>query len=984
MAKVSSQRSIWAFCGIWLCSIVRLVASNCDFARPRDILASNALVACHKNLEFTYSASANCPRRVNNIEYVWHPQPSSDENGQINTYVGESDELRTVPLSTVLRTEDQHEFITVESKFLVTDIKFTKPYTRTFAITQRRLIFICGPKYLELNDELQRYLHRLDNFGPNQVLPWNVGSPMIQEISKIGGGLGVFYLVRGRMDRPYQGCGSRPSPLFDAENEVSIDPDTGTVSCVADPMSLSPIGFVCEGLIEPADCMMSLINKSDEVATVTTPHLYNDFEKNGKWVVARYFNGLALPPIDGECRCVDSETGRVKAKIEIRSKTEYVCDISKEIFSKPFSHVSGPWCSVVLHPGSTLTIRLPTEQINTAPTVRASEDDVNTNFDMEVDEDASAVALSPLPSVYDYETEFLPSELYTLRHLASVFGFVIHDESMHHEAIAGDALEFDVSQMERGEVKIRYHLDKPMALRHASNAFYYHWTLISKDKNVRDKVRGTIALHMAFTHEYNIIGCDRRPQSVFNPKISQKHCSVKSMGNGIGDVYECAAPIKEDFKQTAGIYCRSDEELLPPTCQSLGYDLRKNRIVSIPASLRHATPYPIRGFQLFDYFYRSNNPVSYACSCVDQRGYEKSRLIVTSHQHENVTSIIYGDYANPTLLPRILLPWDEVELSSEGRTPPAPLVLKHVSQESFELDLGKTLSITCGIAAAWFSHGNTTYDAPHVRIDEDLAATWLPKHPEEFYYSVNETNDVIELVKATYGSSIVTTPGGFQVGYHSDENGTEPSKLVLRSTMGAILISKNATYKQFVPMTFVCSKRPEPSDLSVITDNASTSDAPEQPIANALESATGATWNIVEVKVEMTDPYMQGCGVTYSSTELFKPETPKLYDADGQEIGCQIDINTAHKAAFYCPAPYVMDPPNCFTQVYVGAERKNLKDISESLMAYRSSHFVILRFERLRIRSKETLRQTPPLECRCVTAKGVVLSTIQIENYYAE
>ncbi|GBE59436.1 Extracellular matrix-binding ebh, putative [Babesia ovata] len=59
-------------------------------------------------------------------------------------------------------------------------------------------------------------------------------------------------------------------------------------------------------------------------------------------------------------------------------------------------------------------------------------------------------------------------------------------------------------------------------------------------------------------------------------------------------------------------------------------------------------------------------------------------------------------------------------------------------------------------------------------------------------------------------------------------------------------------------------------------------------------------------------------------------------------------------------------------------------DLSKSLVASRSSHFVILRFDRSRVVLGETLRQTPPLECRCVTAKGIVLSTIQIENYYSK
>ncbi|CDR71491.1 hypothetical protein, conserved [Babesia bigemina] len=134
----------------------------------------------------------------------------------------------------------------------------------------------------------------------------------------------------------------------------------------------------------------------------------------------------------------------------------------------------------------------------------------------------------------------------------------------------------------------------------------------------------------------------------------------------------------------------------------------------------------------------------------------------------------------------------------------------------------------------------------------------------------------------------------------------------------------------------------------------------------------------------MTDPYMQGCGVTYESDKLFKPETPKLYDSIGQDVGCRIDLQAAKEAAFYCPAPYVLDPPDCFNQVLVKGETKNVTDVSKSLGASHTNHFVTLKFNSELVGPRETLRQTTPLECRCVTVKGIVLSTIQIENYYSK
>ncbi|CDR93846.1 hypothetical protein BBBOND_0101750 [Babesia bigemina] len=94
---------------------------------------------------------------------------------------------------------------------------------------------------------------------------------------------------------------------------------------------------------------------------------------------------------------------------------------------------------------------------------------------------------------------------------------------------------------------------------------------------------------------------------------------------------------------------------------------------------------------------------------------------------------------------------------------------------------------------------------------------------------------------------------------------------------------------------------------------------------------------------------MQGCGVTYELDELFKPETP-----------------------------------NCFYQVSVNGEVKDLGELSESMFTTRSNHFIILKFDSDNIGPGEELRQTPPLECRCTTVKRIVLSTIQIENYYSK
>ncbi|GBE60989.1 hypothetical protein, conserved [Babesia ovata] len=231
---------------------------------------------------------------------------------------------------------------------------------------------------------------------------------------------------------------------------------------------------------------------------------------------------------------------------------------------------------------------------------------------------------------------------------------------------------------------------------------------------------------------------------------------------------------------------------------------------------------------------------------------------------------------------------------------------------------------------------------------------------------------------------MAATQGGLDVVYQAESRNCRYSELTIKTRRSAILISKDPRHTYYIPMTFICGKTPEPSDL-LVSVNAATSNANAIFNLKTIGYSTRYTWDVVEVNVETTDPYMQGCGVTYASDELFKPETPQLYDDNGDpQFGCKIDLRTAREAAFYCPEPYVLDPPNCFSQVYVDGSVKNISELSQSLSASHSNHFVILRLYSSLVGVGETLRQTPPLECRCVTVKGIVLSTIHIENYYGK
>ncbi|GBE59576.1 hypothetical protein, conserved [Babesia ovata] len=925
----------------------------CDFGDPHGLLISNAVARCYMDIDKFESVILICPRRINDTDYVLHPQPTSYESAHLSAYVSDEGTFRSVAFSDVIRTEYTGNIVRLESKESQTELHLYFPIQEPFVITERRLIFLCVPQKLVLSDTLQHHVDRINNSTRfMEKFPWTPATPLTKEISETGKGIGILFLYRGHMHLPLQGCGSRPSPLF-AADDVTVDPDTGTRSCAADPMSKSPIGFLCEGRIEPEDCMRFVLDKNGSVVATPEPHSYRNFDNHLPWVVIRYFDELALPPIDGECRCVDPETSQVKARIEIRSKTEYICDITSKIFRNKVRPIRGPWCSVVLHPGSTLTIKVPIQNV----------------YPQSSDGVSPTVPFSQLLSIYEYETELLPKNLTKLRQLKSIHDIDLYDEVLYHKTIAGDALELDVSQMYRGEIKLKYHLDKPLALRKGTNSFFYHWTLISRNENVPDKIRATINVSFAFNHEYTKVGCDRGKRRAFNQYLSNNYCTTKRMGNGVGDTYECRLHLWRDAWK-AGIYCRSDEELLPSNCKSTVYDLYSNHTISFPVSVRSVTPYPIRGFQVFDFDFRHDIPVSYACICVDSRGYETSRLILGHTHTETYIYKVRREGASNTLLSYISLTWHKVVLLLEGPTSTHLITLKNTYKKSVKLDVGARLSMTCELGPELQNVGN----------NGAMKTTWLPKEPDEFHYIVARTSHGRELIRTPWKDTIAATPAGLEVVHRNDRDLPEYEELTITSHRGAILISKDPLHKKYVPIRYVCGKTPEASELSTVTGNAST-----MPIRRTTESSSRYSWNIVKVKVETTDPYMQGCGVTYASDELFKPETPQLYDANGQpQFGCKIDLHVASEAAFYCPAPYLLDPPNCHNHVYVGGIVKNTRDISESLVASRSNHFVILSFDGSLVGPGETLRQTPPLECRCVTTKGIVLSTIQIENYYSK
>ncbi|GBE61823.1 hypothetical protein, conserved [Babesia ovata] len=223
------MKYVLALCSIAIYSMRLIDTLFCDFGNADEIHVSNAIVGCQMDTGYLRQATVICPHRVNDTDYVWHPQPTVVDHARIDAYVSGNGVFRSVAISDVIVTESSFSFVTIDVRRSDTELQLDFPFNKLFAMTERRLIFICGPRDLVLSDTLQRHLDSLNGFGQMQALPWTSNIPLAHEMSKIGHGIGIFFLYSGSTHLPLQGCGSRPSPLFHADSEVTVDPSLESV-----------------------------------------------------------------------------------------------------------------------------------------------------------------------------------------------------------------------------------------------------------------------------------------------------------------------------------------------------------------------------------------------------------------------------------------------------------------------------------------------------------------------------------------------------------------------------------------------------------------------------------------------------------------------------------------------------------------------------------------------------------------------------------
>nr|ALR73022.1 hypothetical protein [Babesia bovis] len=921
-----------------------------EFASIND----HAAVVCAAKSSREMTVSIKCPKLVGDVEYSWHPHVINPHTCNVKAYVKVGKDLADVNLSDVLKSEDNEPIWRSEEHLNYHILRITTRYNYHYVMGEDKLMFLCAPKDLDFNSTLTSYILNDIDIDRSHVIDWMDSATLYNELNERKTGLGFFFMNRDYFQQPLQGCGSRSSSLFLDKQLVDVDADTGVRSCEVDPMSSTPIGFLCEGRMEPPECMKYLIDTNGKIRPNRTERW--TLMNRSTLVVAQPLTYLATSLFEGHCLCIDPLTDRVLAKIVVKPRYEYVCDINNMLMKNRVQPIHSFWCSVTLHPGSTLTIRFPPD-----PNIILS-DTTNT---------------STLQAVYPYETQFKPS---TLEHLHSYTGTTWNKrlESVpYHDRIVGDALELDLSMSDRGLIRIIYMSGKPLGTIKDYDSILFHWHSVPFNKLIDSMISASISVQLVPTHIYDTTGCDIGQPSVFNPRNMAKYIRPKEYIGNTGLMHDCV--VKNFFGVFhTGIYCGSGNTLMPNGCKQTAYSLYSNTEEPIPSSVVRLDLLHVEGMQMFKILTNTETIFSMSCNCVDPRGFVISRLILENPFSETIGLFIrpYNECLNyrDQHLPYI----DGSMVSYTRGSVPSKTIPLLAQHEKFYLYPGTKYIFKCQYCTQDMFHRDN-YEYTN-RSLKQLATAWIPRDASTTYFKTEPFGPSIRFISANYEDIIMGEKGGltFEI---KEKYGAYQEHLVVTYSRGTILISKDESQPTRVTFYFICGILPFMKPLIKERNRLLLSLGSTPPSAKSFPYGT---YKLLELSVETTDPYVHGCGLGFKGETLFRDDTITYTEPTSGIKSCVIDLNVNDEGGFYCPPPYIMEPPECFHDVFVGDVVTKLNRISSDLFAFRSSHFSPIRLDRLANNAKKSRKTYPALRCRCVTITGELVSSIVIINYQSK
>ncbi|KAK1442567.1 hypothetical protein BgAZ_300850 [Babesia gibsoni] len=889
----------------------------------------------------------------------------------------------------------------------------------------KHIHFLCAPPNFNVEGAISKMLIGLTIVRTNRFEPER--KAMMKYLRKQNMAMAMLSVDISGMTKATHGCGSVDTPQF--VNKTEVSPLTGIRSCTVDIMEHPDVGFYCDGIIKPSDCFRHIYDLDFVTEMTLTEHVDVILSRDHNWRFAHYHRKSNKYSFIGYCHCIDAETGRIKAKITIKTGTSHLCDITGMMLKHRTQPIIGNWCDVALLPGSTLTIKIPLKKyVNGAPIVKHGK---------LVTPDILALNSYIYPD--DMESTFL-------NHAKIINELFPPKASNLKDYLFGDALQIDHSRKEKeGIITITYSENRPLSYPDCITGFAFIWALnASKGLSHIKDIMAVINLIPVVTHEYDTVGCEP-PNSIVFPISSYHITSKQDMEINGHRTRVCQTYDVKDAN--VALYCPLGFKLQPEGCLWSAYD-------EISHSVRHWGTLVFASENWFvptmvtmlKSYHGEVTQYSRSCSCVDSDGIEVSRMILSSYKDKYILNSAIGkEYGMTMIVPRVNI----VDGGIEGKRIPEveeiPFCIK-------PKQLGITLSRGTSIRI-WGSgvHGYRREPlimlgkqrtepfmvTEYQRINEEALdlqkeSQWedyepsndesllLPLNRDKYFYQHVSENGKHKLVPVEYSKVLGTSAGGFKVmrDVHKVYNDL-CGEVLFKNPMSAIIVSK--TNDKFIKLMYACGKLTMPHSLVDAGSNSdgdigreedgpaddtdvdvkhesqnvdldapgpsssptqSTSQRSSPDIFRIKETRALSVWGLIKIAVPATDPYLRGCGVTDPSEELFREDTIPMLNSAGKTIGCEVDIKY-EDASFYCPLPYHTEPMNCMpTSLPRGCIPTN---VSVPFRVRppggdRNLHFYI--FQKIGIfkmgmpKLKASCRKT--FECHCVTKRGIRMSTIRI------
>lgn len=809
-----------------------------------------------------------------------------------------------------------------------------------------------------------------------------------------------------------QGCGDVDLGIF--QDMTVMDPTATVPTCIVDIMEEQRVGFYCKsGKVYPSDCFKSFLTVDQTVTdrmTFDGPVVTN---KIGYLYTARFYAEKVYKPFEGYCSCIsrNKETNEMveSARIIIRNKMEYNFDLSDMIKKYLLKGKTSSLYHLTLHKGRTLTVKYPLS----GDFIRLD----GSNEPVSRDGISFADSIGKLANV-----EINP------RDVSRSVNVIIDEVAVPQlleitEAVVGDALEVDSSKMKEGELKIRYLNGRPLGLK-SGRHLYYSWKMTRLGEYGYVDILAQVMITVVPNFDIHQLGCSPRYANIFHGSIGTDVFRRRIWSQKFIDVNHCDAFGTDGHG--FGFYCPPGHTAFPDGCQHLLYNANRSKVITDPEKSISVHD-PDSGITYITLREKTEKGPSVSCSCVNPEGLEVARLDVHStpkqmiymsgSNHKRIAGILFSSFVDMSTMStpdeETVQEIETIQVNGYGIEKEVTMTigsrLKLVCQNKMPVtvvtdeSLLKQQGYNAGEERVSEATGGSMESQATSLAGDDLRsqARWFPLNFSTFTYKHEKTVNYDMLVAKPYGD--VTSDVNLGVNIYPDRNGktTDPSVLNIEVLENSIIMSKKP-FAKFVPLIFVCG------NTAPVTDANSSEPVNEHAsalrngnaVANLTEASTSAydstrdshvdgtqkvlqVKDIVKVMLPVTDPYVFGCGITKHHDRIFNDNVLPLADKNGKTIGCIVNLNVDRndRASFYCPPPYVTDPPDCGLFVPDDQIMEKLRKSKVFVYVRKSRNLYIFAKGHITMEDwsdRGTSVHLFPHECRCLTNTGKVISAIRI------